>query len=68
MFQQAKVLRIALQDNVPFPIAAMELAKLSKVPSGPRANEAREVNLALPPKLLATGPQKQPKLGNPTHY
>ena len=48
--QRAKVLKIALQENVPFPIAAMELAKRSKVPSGPRGNEAKEGNLALPQK------------------
>ena len=42
-------LRIAHQENAPFPLAAMELAKLSKVPSGPRSNETKEVNLAQPP-------------------
>ena len=31
--QWAKVLRIVHQENAPFPIAAMELAKLSEVPS-----------------------------------
>ena len=47
--QRAKVLRIAHQENVPFLIAAMELARLSKVQSGLKSKEAKEVNLALPP-------------------
>ena len=36
---QAKVLRMAYQENVPFPIAAKELANLSKGPSFPRNKE-----------------------------
>ena len=40
--QQAKVLKKAYQENVPFPIAAMELVKLTKEPSFSKINEAKK--------------------------